>query len=248
MALRSAKRWGLLVVVCGLACGEPEPDPSGATDEGTSMGVASGTAADTSTGDGMDTAPMLPDVGPPMPQQTLSCSSWVMCATELGVAELPEIESTYGIDGTCWDGDGMQAATCDAECKASLDGAVMELETMGQPVPETCDPPQTVSWGEIEAIIDANCVDACHEPGGEDASLDMSGNAYLEIYGVASSQSLLYLVEADSHEDSYLWHKVNGSQGSVGGSGSTMPKGAPMLSAEDIEKIATWIDAGAQPF
>ena len=79
-------------------------------------------------------------------------------------------------------------------------------------------------------------------------SLDMSGNAYYELYGVASSQSLLFFVSAGSHEDSYLWHKVNGSQGSVGGSGTTMPKGAPMLAAEDIEKIAIWIDAGAQPF
>lgn len=247
MAVRSVGRWGLWVVVGGLACGEPEPGPSGATEAGTSTGVASGTAADTS-GDGMATAPMLPDVGPPMPQQTLSCSTWVGCATELGVEGLAEIEASYGIDGTCWDGDGMQAATCDAECKAELDATVMELEAMGQPVPEACDPPQTVTWGEIEAIIDANCVDACHEPGGEDASLDMSGNAYYEIYGVASSQSLLYLVEAGSHEDSYFWHKVSGSQGSVGGSGSTMPKGAPMLPAEDIEKIAAWIDAGAQPF
>lgn len=250
MAVRSKGRGGLLVVatVYGLACGEPEPGPSGATEGGSSTGAASGTAADTSTGEGAETTWMLPDVGPPTPHQTASCSSWVACATELGVDGLAEIEAAYGIAGTCWDGDGAQATMCDDECKAELDMAVMELEAMGQAVPEACDPPQTVSWAEIEAIIDANCVEACHEPGGEDSSLDMSSGAYYAIYGVASSQSSLTLVAAGSHEDSYFWHKVNGSQGSVSGSGSTMPKGAAMLAAEDIEAIADWIDGGAQPF
>ena len=250
MAVHGNGRWGVLglMLVVGLACSEPEPEPSGATDGGSSTGAASGTGVDTSASDGAETTWMLPDVGPPTPQQTASCSSWVACATELGLDGLAELEAAYGIAGTCWDGDGAQAATCDDECKAELDATVMELETMGQPVPEACDPPRTVSWAEIEAIIDANCVEACHEPGGEDSSLDMSSGAYYEIYGVASSQSLLFLVEAGSHEDSYFWHKVSGSQGSVGGSGSTMPKGAAMLSAEEIDAIADWIDGGAQPF
>jgi len=236
------------VLVMGLACGEPEPGPSGATDGDTSTSTASGTAADTSGSSGGETTFMLPDVGPPTPQQTASCSTWVACATELGVEGLAEIETSYGIDGTCWDGDGPQAAACDGECKTELAATVMELEAMGQAVPEVCDPPQTVSWGAVQAIIDANCVAYCHSPGGEDESLDMSGDAYYEIYGVASSQSLLFLVEAGSHEDSYLWHKVSGTQGSVGGSGSTMPKGVPMLVPEDLETITDWIDGGAQHF
>ncbi len=201
MEVRSKGRGGLLVLamVHGLACGEPEPGPSGATEGGSSTGAASGTAADTSTGEGAETTWMLPDVGPPTPQQTASCSSWVACATELGVDGLAEIEAAYGIAGTCWDGDGAQATMCDDECKAELDMAVMELEAMGQAVPEACDPPRTVSWAEIEAIIEANCVEACHEPGGEDSSLDMSTGAYYAIYDVASSQSSLTLVAAGSH-------------------------------------------------
>lgn len=249
-AVHGTGRWGLLVLVMlvvGLACGEPEPGPSGATD-GSSTGATSGTGVDTSAGEGAETTWMLPDVGPPTPHQTLSCSTWVACATELGVEGLAEIEAAYGIAGTCWDGDGAQAAACDEECTGQLEATVMELETMGQVVPEACDPPRTVSWAEIEAIITANCVEACHEPGGEDSSLDMSSGAYYAIYGVASSQSSLSLVAAGSHEDSYFWHKVSGSQGSVSGSGSTMPKGAPMLTAEEIDAIADWIDGGAQPF
>lgn len=247
MTVANAGRWAVLAVVVGLACGEPEPGPGGATEGGTSTGAATGTGTDGS-GDGSSTMLVLPDVGPPTPSQTLSCSTWVACATELGVAELAEIEAAYGIEGTCWDGDGMQAIACDDTCKAELEATVMELEAMGQAVPEACDPPRTVSWAEIEAIIDDHCVTACHEPGGEDASLDMSDGAYYAIYGVASTQSLLSLVEASSHEESYLWHKVNGSQGSVGGSGSRMPAGARPLVQEQIDAIADWIDGGAQPF
>src|SRR5687768_9714339 len=127
MAVSNAARWGAVVVlVSGLACGEPEPGPSGATEGGTSTGAASGTAADTSGSSDGETTFTLPDVGPPTPQQTASCSVWVACATELGVEGLEGIEASYGIDGTCWDGDGAQAATCDGECKDSLEATVME--------------------------------------------------------------------------------------------------------------------------
>lgn len=238
----------VLAAVVGLACGEPEPEPAGATAGDASTGVGSSTeAASSSEGDGTTTW-MLPDVGPPMPSQTASCASWVACATELALPELADIEQAYGIDGSCWDGDVAQAVACDDECKGSLDATTMELEAMGQAVPEACDPPMQVSWSEIEEILTANCVSGCHEPGGADSSLDLSDGAYYAIYGVASSQSLLSLVEAGSHEESYLWHKVNGSQGSVGGTGGRMPNGLPPLAAEQIDAIAAWIDGGAQPF
>jgi hypothetical protein len=245
MAGDGAKAW-VLLVIWGLACGEPEPGPSGATEAGTSTTSTTGegtTGAEEST-----TTWVLPDVGPPTPHQTQSCSYWLECATELGVAGLDELEQTYGIDGTCWDGDSAQALTCDGECKDELAATVMELEAMGQAVPEACDPPPVVSWAEIEEILSGNCVTACHEPGGEDASLDLSDGPYYAIYGVASDQSLLYLVDAGSKEDSYLWHKVSGSQGSVSGSGSRMPKGAPALTVEQIEAIGDWIDGGAPYF
>jgi hypothetical protein len=249
MAARGATRWVVVLAMmsAGHGCGAPEPGPSGATEGDASTGATTGTGADTSAGDGSTTS-MLPDVGPPRPSQTASCSAWVTCATELAVPELEEIEAAYGIGGSCWGGDAAQAVACDGACTEALAATVMELEAMGQDVPEVCDPPRMVSWAEVEMIIDAHCVTACHEPGGEDASLDLSDGAYYALYGVASSQSLLSLVKAGSHQESYLWHKVNGSQGSVGGSGSRMPRGAEPLAPEQIEAIADWIDGGAQNF
>jgi hypothetical protein len=239
----------LLLVVAGLACGDTGPGSPGASESDT--GAASTTAEGTSGSDGSGTTWTPPDPdgsdGPPMPNQTASCASWVACAGELGLRDADAIEQMYGIDGACWD-DAAQVAACDGTCKDELATTVMELEAMGQAVPEACDPPRNVSFSEISEILASHCVDACHEPGGEDSSLDLSDGPYYALYGVASEQSLLYLVDAGSKEESYLWHKVSGTQGSVGGSGSRMPKGVRPLTEEQIDAIGDWIDNGAQNF
>jgi len=45
MTVRSAERWvaGLVVSIVGQACGGAEPDPAGATEDGTSTGAATST-------------------------------------------------------------------------------------------------------------------------------------------------------------------------------------------------------------
>jgi hypothetical protein len=43
---------------------------------------------------------------------------------------------------------------------------------------------------------------------------------------------------------SYLLHKVSGTQASVGGGGGTMPQGGSMSQA-DIDSIELWISQGA---
>lgn len=240
-------RW-LPWAALALACGEPEGGPSGPA---ASSGSGSTTEASTSTSGGAaasSTAPDLDGSGGPMPSQTSSCLSYVECAAELELTDAAAIEQMYGSAAECWDGDFDQAAACNDACKEGLAAVVMELEVMGEAVPEVCDPPRNVSWSEIEGILAGNCVAGCHEPGGEDSSLDLSDGPYYAIYKVSSDQSLLFFVNPGSHEDSYLWHKVNGSHGSVGGSGARMPKGVPALTAEQIDAIADWIDIGASGF
>lgn len=247
---RWGRAWVVALVVTGLACGEGGPGTSGASESGT--GAASTAGEGTSGSDGSETQWMPPDPdgsdGPPMPSQTASCASWVACAGALQERDAEAIEQMYGSDGACWAGDAAQAAACAGACEDELAAAVMELEAMGQAVPEACDPPRNVSWSEIDGILAAHCVEGCHEPGGVDSSLDLSDGAYYAIYGVASDQSQLYLVDAGSKEESYLWHKVSGSQGSVGGSGSRMPQGVRPLTTEQIDAIGDWIDNGAQNF
>ncbi|MFV8752535.1 hypothetical protein ACNOYE_18465 [Nannocystaceae bacterium ST9] len=100
---------------------------------------------------------------------------------------------------------------------------------------------------DIQPIWDANCVTACHVAGGNAAAvLDLSGNAYAAIVDVGSGQALgKKLVAPGSSTDSYLIAKLEGNQVAAGGSGGTMPSGADMLSAETIQLVADWIDAGA---
>ncbi len=47
-------------------------------------------------------------------------------------------------------------------------------------------------------------------------------------------------------DNSYVWHKLQGTQGSVGGAGSRMPLGGP-LSQLELDLIEQWILDGAQP-
>ena len=109
------------------------------------------------------------------------------------------------------------------------------------------DIPHTVRASEILPIFAAHCVSDCHEPSGEYPELDLGPSARSNLVLVASNGSPLLYVSAGNHEASYLWHKVNGTHGTVGGMGSRMPAGAEPLAQEDIDLIAEWIDDGAQP-
>jgi hypothetical protein len=72
------------------------------------------------------------------------------------------------------------------------------------------------------------------------------GVGYGEL-GEASSQApALMRVEPGSPDDSYLWHKLSGTQATVGGSGSNMPK-VGSLTADEKSWIEQWILDGALP-
>lgn len=231
-------------LMLGAACGSPEGSGPG---EGTTTGV--GTTGATSSGDDeSSTTPQLIDLGDgPPPSQTADCADYVACAQTLMLADAATLEQTYGPEGACWDTDE-QAEACDETCEQELAAIIMQLEADGEPVPETCDPPEPVTWSEISMMISQTCVSGCHEPGGSDESLDLSGNAYLSLYQVSAEQSALYLVDPGSHQQSYLWHKLSGSQGSVGGGGSRMPRDAEPWPPALIDGVAAWIDDGAPNF
>jgi hypothetical protein len=241
--------WVTLLVV--IACGGGET--SGAT-EATSAEPASsdagGDPSSTSGGDDSTTLPPLPDPsadeGPSMPRQTDACESWVACAMAIEHPEVDAIIDEYGSLGTCWV-DVATATACDAACGEAIDEARAQAEGTGDVLPDACNPPREVPLSEIVAILDASCVDQCHEPGGEHPSLDLSEDPRGEMIEVVGSQAAIPHVVAGDHASSYLWHKVSGTQGSVGGMGARMPAGAPALEPAQIEAIADWIDVGAPP-
>jgi hypothetical protein len=77
-----------------------------------------------------------------------------------------------------------------------------------------------------------------------------AGNLYDPQTGIVSVPSVqapgLDRAEPGSAELSYLVHKIQGTQGTVGGTGERMPRGAAALPDAAIQVIRAWIDQGAQ--
>jgi hypothetical protein len=117
-----------------------------------------------------------------------------------------------------------------------------------------------VTFNQIQPILDANCImgvagQACHTMGGSWATtLYTPDVAYETMLEGDPLQSLLPYITPDSLDDSYLWHKINGTHGPPIGSGlqmpsidtSVMPAEDPgPLAAGDIELFRNWILSGA---
>lgn len=94
----------------------------------------------------------------------------------------------------------------------------------------------------MEPIFSASCGGYCHGASGS-GGLSITDRA--SLVGAASSVAGYSYVEPGSLEDSYLWHKLEGTQSTVGGSGEQMPKGSS-LSAADKATLQDWILGGAQ--
>jgi hypothetical protein len=102
--------------------------------------------------------------------------------------------------------------------------------------------------GDVQPIFTANCaVSGCHAGSNPALGQNLSaGQAYASIVNVTSQEVPdLKRVLPSFPDSSYLVHKVEGTQGSVGGSGGRMPLGGAALTADEIATIRAWITAGA---
>jgi hypothetical protein len=71
------------------------------------------------------------------------------------------------------------------------------------------------------------------------------GEAYEQLVGVPAQQLPgMSRVKPGSLQDSYLWHKIEGTQAQVGGSGTIMPSNIPLNATEKLI-FQRWIEAGA---
>jgi hypothetical protein len=71
------------------------------------------------------------------------------------------------------------------------------------------------------------------------------GEAYDALVGTPSIQlPAMVRVEPGSLNESYLWHKINGTQAEVGGSGLIMPSNIP-LTQDERDLFGKWIAGGA---
>jgi hypothetical protein len=98
----------------------------------------------------------------------------------------------------------------------------------------------------VQPFINMAC--NCHQSDPLMAPFSLKkGEAYRAIVNVPSGQVPgMMFVKPGSTQESYLWHKVNGTFLDVGGSGMIMPFTIPLTEAE--KKIfESWILAGAKP-
>ena len=97
--------------------------------------------------------------------------------------------------------------------------------------------PKAPTWDDdIESLFIAYGCQGCH--------------GFLANYTAATSAanvpSGLNFIEPGDPQASYIWHKINGTQGSVNpnGGGSQMPPSGAMTTS-DLLVIEAWISAGA---
>lgn len=111
--------------------------------------------------------------------------------------------------------------------------------------PATTTGSQVSFSADIQPLFNSRCV-ACHQGVG-DAGLSLEpGEARGNLVNVASSQSSMLRVVPGNPEQSYLLHKLNGTQLQAGGTGSRMPFGSSALSETQINLVRDWISQGAQ--
>jgi mono/diheme cytochrome c family protein len=100
---------------------------------------------------------------------------------------------------------------------------------------------------QIQPIFNAQCV-FCHVTGAENGGLNLARSlSYNNLVSAPSSESKLLRVVPGKPEDSYLMHKLQGTQLSVGGIGDAMPRTDPprRLDPAQLELIRNWILQGA---
>jgi hypothetical protein len=98
---------------------------------------------------------------------------------------------------------------------------------------------------DVEPILLASC--SCHTGSTPAAGLDLSeGNGLAALVEAPATGADLDLVAPGDPQNSYLLHKLDGTQADVGGAGARMPMGGS-LPDDDVIVIEDWIDAGAKP-
>ncbi len=104
--------------------------------------------------------------------------------------------------------------------------------------------PQSVSFeADVQPIFDENCV-TCHQSSGAPQGLVLEdGKSWHSLLHGRSAESKLALVAPGRPDESYLFHKLAGTQTRTG-SGAQMPPGDP-LAPDKVAIVQRWIAAGA---
>lgn len=147
------------------------------------------------------------------------------------------VAGTVSLDSTVVStGAGIGTATITATSGPASAGRIVNVAT-------------AISFGtSVQPVFTASC-DNCHVGTGAPEGLDLSaGQAYNMLFEINAGEAPLKRVRAFRPDSSYLVHKLQGTQTSVGGSGARMPfgcTGTGCLPNATINLIRNWILQGA---
>lgn len=115
--------------------------------------------------------------------------------------------------------------------------------------PPGSDNPELEEYGfaaNVQPLINMAC--NCHQSTPLMAPFSLKpGEAYANLVNKPAMQlPSMMLVKPGVLNESYVWHKVNGTQLQVGGMGMIMPSTVP-LHADELKVFERWIAAGATP-
>ncbi|MBL8597237.1 MAG: hypothetical protein JNL14_05830 [Devosia sp.] len=98
---------------------------------------------------------------------------------------------------------------------------------------------------DIQPIVN-RCV-GCHQNAAPAGKLSLQkGAAPANLLWVKADEADMPYVTPGDPSRSYLWHKLNGTQAEVGGSGAQMPLGGK-LDAKALGAIEAWITGCTEP-
>lgn len=129
---------------------------------------------------------------------------------------------------------------------AACGGSVAPGAELRADDPPAAEPPFEATIDAIQDNVFTPICTECHAGNVPSGGLDLSDvqTSYDNLVEVDSrGQRELKRVATDDADNSYLIHKLEGTQES----GAQMPKGKPPLGAEEIAVIRKWIDGGALP-
>ena len=99
---------------------------------------------------------------------------------------------------------------------------------------------------QIQPILDGQCV-FCHVTGAENGGLNLGRRVARASLLATSTEAPMPRVTPGAAEQSYLIHKLRGTQLAAGGNGNRMPMNDPPRPLDDgqLSLILRWIEAGA---